>query len=266
MTDKIIKLNTARNCLRYILRAYDIKEIFVPYYICPTVKSAIRKENVKINFYHIDKNLMPCFDFAKNDFILYPNYFGICFKNVQLLAQKYKNLIVDNAHSFYSTPSGLVSFNSLRKFFQPKYGIKDGAYLYCGKNLEQSFLQANEYEIENYNFENVVKNENRLDEEDILLMSKTSENIISSIDFEEEKSIRLKKFEHFHKKYKSINKLDINLENDEIPFVYPLLTDDENIGYELEKQGLMIFRYWNGIPKGFAEYDFYKNLVPVPIY
>ena len=72
----------------------------------------------------------------------------------------------------------------MRKFFQPKYSIKDGAYLYCGKNLEQSFLQANEYEIENYNFENVVKNENRLDEEDILLMSKTSENIISSIDFD----------------------------------------------------------------------------------
>ena len=195
MTDKIIKLNTARNCLRYILRAYDIKEIFLPYYICPTVKSAIRKENLKINFYHIDKNLMPCFDFTENDFILYPNYFGICFKNVQRLAQKYKNLIVDNAHSYYSVPSGLASFYSLRKFFQPKYGIKDGAYLYCEKKLEQSFLQANEYKIENYNFENVVKNENRLDEEDILLMSKTSENIISSIDFEEEKSIRLKNIE-----------------------------------------------------------------------
>lgn len=266
MTKTLIKLNTARNCLRYILRAYDIKEIFVPYYICPTVKSAIRKENVKINFYHIDKNFMPVQNFDENDFILYPNYFGICSKNVKILAQKYKNLIVDNAHSFYSAPSGLASFNSLRKFFQPKYGVKDGAYLYCRKNLKQSFSQADEYEIENYNFENIVKNENRLDEEDILLMSKTSENIIFSINFEEEKSRRLENFEHFHKKYKSINKLDINLENGEIPFVYPLLTDSENIGYELEKQGLMIFRYWNGIPKGFAEYDFYKNLVPVPIY
>ena len=266
MTDKIIKLNTARNGLKYILRAYDIKEIFVPYYICPTVKSAIRKENVKINFYHIDKNFMPCFDFDENDFILYPNYFGICSKNVKILAQKYKNLIVDNAHSFYSAPSGLASFNSLRKFFQPKYGIKDGAYLYCNRVLEETFSQADEYEIENYNFENIVKNENRLDEEDILLMSKTSENLISSINFEEEKSRRFENFEYFHKKYKSINKLDINLENAEIPFVYPLLTDSENIGYELEKQGLMIFRYWNGIPKGFAEYDFYKNLVPVPIY
>ena len=95
----------------------------------------------------------------------------------------YKNLIVDNAHSFYSKPSGLASFNSLRKFFQPKYGIKDGAYLYCNRVLEETFSQADEYKIENYNFENIVKNENRLDEEDILLMSKTSENIISSVNF-----------------------------------------------------------------------------------
>ena len=43
------------------------------------------------------------------------------------------------------------------------------------------------------------------------------------------------------------------------------VTKDENIGYELENQGLMIFRYWNGIPKHFEEYDFYKFLVPIPI-
>lgn len=266
MAKNLVKLNTARNCLRYILKAYGIKEINVPFYICPTIKSAIRKENVKINFYHIDKNFMPIQEFKENDFILYPNYFGICSKNVRILSKKYKNLIVDNAHSFYSEPIGLASFNSLRKFFQPNYGIKSGAYLYIDKLLEENFSNSKEYKIEDYNFENLVKNENILDEEDILLMSKTTENLILSIDFEEEKSKRLENFEKFHKKYKSINQLDINLEKGEIPFVYPLLTTDEKIGYELEKQELMIFRYWNGIPKKFDEYDFYKFLVPIPIY
>ena len=57
MTKNLIKLNTARNCLRYIIRAYGIEEIYVPYYICPTIKSAIRKEKAKINFYHVDKNI-----------------------------------------------------------------------------------------------------------------------------------------------------------------------------------------------------------------
>lgn len=266
MAKSIIKLNTARNCLRYILRVYSVSEIFVPYYICPTIKSAIRKENVKIKFYHIDNDFLPTQSFKENDFILYPNYFGICSKNVKFLSKKYKNLIVDNAHSFYSEPLGLASFNSLRKFFQANYGIKNGAYLYCEKVLGEEFEQAENYEIVDYNFENIVKNENKLDEEDILLMSKTSENIISTINFEEEKLKRLEKFKDFHEKYKSVNKLELNLEKDEIPFVYPLLTEDENIGYELENQGLMIFRYWNGIPNKFKEYYFYKYLVPVPIY
>ena len=265
MTKNLIKLNTARNCLRYIIRAYGIEEIYVPYYICPTIKSAIRKEKAKINFYHVDKKFMPVNDFGKDYFILYPNYFGICSKNVQILSKKYKNLIVDNAHSFYSDSLGLASFNSLRKFFQLKFGIKEGAYLYCDRVLEENFSQSADYEIDDYNYENLVKNENRLDEEEILLMSKTTENIFSSIDFEQEKTHRLEKFKSFHKKYKLINQLCINLEDGEIPFVYPLLTKDENIGYELENQGLMIFRYWNGIPKHFEEYDFYKFLVPIPI-
>lgn len=261
----LIKLNTARNCLRYIIKAYNISNIYVPYYICPTVKTALRKEDIKIKFYHIDKNFMPVCKFNENDFILYPNYFGICTNNIEYLEKKYKNLIVDNAHSFYSKPYGLASFNSLRKFFQPNYGIKDGAYLYTDKILDTTFETASNYQICDYSFENIVKNENKLDEEDIKIISKTTENLIKNIDFEKEKERRLSNFYEYHKIYSDKNELKINLQKDEPPFVYPLLTKDEELGYKLEKQGLMIFRYWQGIPKHFEEYDFYKYLIPIPI-
>jgi len=265
MSKQIIKLNTARNCLRYIVRAYAIKSINIPYYICNTVKTALRKENVKINFYHINKNFLPICEFNENDFILYPNYFGICTKNVEFLENKYKNLIVDNAHSFYSKPCGLASFSSLRKFFQANYGIKEGAYLYANKILNNDFKIAENYKIAEYNFENIVKNENKIDEEDIKLISETTENLMNNINFEEEKQKRLSNFYKYHKLYSNKNELKINLQKDEIPFVYPLLTKDEQLGYELEKQGLMIFRYWNGIPKHFEEYEFFKYLIPIPI-
>lgn len=264
-TKQLIKLNTARNCLRYIVRSYNLKTIHIPYYICNTVKTALRKENVKINFYHIDKNFMPVCEFNKDDFILYPNYFGICTNNVEFLEKKYKNLIVDNAHSFYSNPCGLASFNSLRKFFQPDYGIKNGAYLYTDKLLNEKFDISENYETVEYNFENIVKNENLLDKEDIKLISETTENLMKTIDFEEEKQKRLSNFYKYHELYSNKNELRLNLKQNEYPFVYPLLTKDEGIGYKLEKQGLMIFRYWNGIPKNYDEYDFYRYLVPIPI-
>ena len=36
---EIIRLNSARNALRYLLKAYKIPKICVPYYICPRFRS-----------------------------------------------------------------------------------------------------------------------------------------------------------------------------------------------------------------------------------
>lgn len=104
-----IALNCVRNCLRYIIRAFNIKEICVPYYTCPVVWQAIKKEECKMKFYHIDKNFMPIVDIHENDYILYTNYFGICAKNVKKLAKKFKNLIVDNSQAFYMPKYGIAS-------------------------------------------------------------------------------------------------------------------------------------------------------------
>ena len=73
-----VKLNTARNALRYIIKAFKIEELYIPYYICPSLRSAVKKENCKLIFYHIDNNFSPVLEFPKNAFVLYPNYFGVC--------------------------------------------------------------------------------------------------------------------------------------------------------------------------------------------
>ena len=75
-----IYLNTGRNCLIFIIRAYGIKEIYIPYYYCPSVRLAISKENCKIKFYHIDKNFKCIEKLPKEAYIVYPDYFGICAK------------------------------------------------------------------------------------------------------------------------------------------------------------------------------------------
>lgn len=133
----MIKLNLARNCLKYIVRAYGINTIFVPYYSCNSVWKALREEGCKLHFYHINKNMMPIIQNSvnKNDFILYINYFGLCYENCTKLAKLYSNLIVDNTQSFYCKSIGLASFNSLRKFFK----VQNGAYLHINKILEEKF-------------------------------------------------------------------------------------------------------------------------------
>lgn len=264
---KLVKLNTARNCLRYIIRAYNINTIYVPHYICPSIKSTLKKEIVNVEYYHIDERFMPTCKFKPKDYILYPNYFGICTNNVKKLEKQYKNLIVDNSHAFYAEPMGLASFNSLRKFFQMQYGVLDGAYLYTEKIMERPFRTADDYEIdENMTYERIVKNEHRLDNEQIMYMSKTTEKIMSGINFEQEKINRINNYKKFEEKLKKTNELNISLEEYEYPFVYPYYTHDKDFGTNLEKQGLLIYRYWDGLPSTFDEYNFYKYLVPIPLY
>lgn len=260
----ILKLNLARNCLRYIIRAYSIKKLYMPFYICPTLRQAARKEDCRIVFYHIDKDFYPVMDFNENDFILYPNYFGLCSENVFKLSKKYKNLIVDNAHNFYMPDCGLASFNSLRKFFN----VKDGAYLYISKKLDEDIVK-DDYFYEKFcgclNYEQLVENEQRLDSEDIKLISDCTEEHFSYINLEEQKTLRLKKFRKFHDRFGASNDLEIKLGEYDVPFVYPYLIKDEDAGKKLEQEGYLILRYWESLPENFTEYDFYKYLIPVPL-
>ena len=99
----------------------------------------LRQEGCRLHFYHINKNFMPLCEFNKNDFILYINYFGLCDENCKTLEKKYPNIIIDNTQSFYSKPSGLASFNSLRKFFK----VQNGAYLYTKISINTNFQTDN---------------------------------------------------------------------------------------------------------------------------
>lgn len=94
------------------------------------MRHAVVKEQCKPIFYHIDDEFMPAQDFPKSAYILYPNYFGICDKNIDKLINLYPNLIVDNAHAYYAKPRGFASFNSAKKFLP----VTEGACLWIGEN------------------------------------------------------------------------------------------------------------------------------------
>lgn len=149
-----LKFDYAHSSLEYLIKFYKIKEIYIPYYLCDVIRHSVIKTGCKPLFYHIDDNFMPQKDFEKNSFILYPNYFGICDKNVNEMEKIYPNLIVDNAHSFFSPPQGFACFNSTRKFIRVEYGShlyiknnnrEDEKYTKCPKSRLEEFKNLHEY-------------------------------------------------------------------------------------------------------------------------
>ena len=52
LNDRIL-LNSGRNALKYIVKAYNIMEIYVPFYTCRFVWDILKDEGCKVNFYHV---------------------------------------------------------------------------------------------------------------------------------------------------------------------------------------------------------------------
>lgn len=268
----VIALNTARNALRYIIQTYKIKEIYAPYYTCPVVWQVIEKEDCKIKYYHIDNSFMPTEDFPQEAFVLYTNYFGICAKNVKVLAKKYKNLIVDNAQAFYMPKYGIASFNSIRKFF----GIPDGALLYTDKKSDENFEQDTSYQRcshllkrldinAKFGYQDFQNNENSLINEPIKYVSNLSKTIFNSIDTDKVKHIRLNNFRFLHSKLKQFNEFNIKLDCDDVPLVYPYLVKNLSFRQKLIQNNIYVAQYWNPLPEEYQENIFQKYILPLPI-
>lgn len=260
LKDKIL-LNSGRNCLKYTLRTYEIEQINLPYYICPVVRQAINEENVKMKFYHIDKNFLPTEDFAENEYILYPNYFGLCNRQAEYLTKKYKNLINDNAHAFFAPKNGIASFSSPRKFFN----VNDGGILDIDKKLDEFFEQDLDRNIVITDFDSFCKNEISIDNEPIKIMSQKTQNLLKNVDFEQKMQKNRQFFAKIDQKLKKNNILNFEISNEEVPMCYPFLSknfnDTEKLANKLENAGIYLIKYGTNLPKSYPEYDFTKILM-----
>ncbi len=258
-----IAINCARNGLKYIIKAFDIKKINVPYYTCPVVWEAIEETGCEIQYYKINKDLMPECEFDNENYILYTNYFGICSNNIKKLSKKYKNLIVDNAQAFYMKPMGIGSIYSPRKFF----GAPDGGYVYCKKIPNETYekdcsshtrISHLVKRIEggaNFGYDDFNKNEDSLRKTEIKYMSDLTAYILSHINYKEAKEKRLRNFNYLHKILKKYNKLKIAL-TDDIPMYYPLYIENNKLREELVRNNIYIPKCWRG-----GEYKQYNSIL-----
>lgn len=128
----VLQFRYAHEALEFIISKYNIESIHIPYYLCDVVRHTLFKEGCKPLFYHIDDNFMPLKEFREEDYVLYPNYFGICDKNADELAKMHPKLILDNAHAYYSKPQGFACFNSAYKF-----NLGNFANLWIENNFEK---------------------------------------------------------------------------------------------------------------------------------
>ena len=275
-----LAFNTARNCLRFLIRHNRIKQIAIPDYNCDAVKSAIRKENCNFYFYRVGRDLIPDISNMKDsDWLYIVNYYGQNAGFIEAVINTHKNVIVDNVQAFFCKPfKGVDNIYTCRKFF----GVSDGAYL-----LPRDNSMLHEYEklatdksgnrlgavLGRYeddagsHFKEYQEIEENLDKLPILKMSCITHWLLRSTDYEHVISVRNSNFLFFQERLNGIN--EIAVRNNVGPYVYPLLIKNGlSIRKKLIEQNIFVSTLWpNAMQSSETNSDaFYlaSNLLPIP--
>ena len=275
-----IRLNTGRNCLEYILRARGYKKVYVPYYTCEAVMEPINKLGIPYEYYHIDFHfeIRDRFTLKADEALLYTNYFGLKQRYVEQLAEKTgTRLIVDNTQAFYAKPiQGIDTFYTCRKFF----GVADGAYLYTDKLLDDEFVQDESYDrmahllkridlSAEQGFADFRKVDDGLDNQPIRKMSKLTQRVMQSIDYESAAQKRRENYQMLHEVLGEENSLALPFENDAVPMVYPYFAPIKGLRDKLIENKVFVARYWPNVldwtTKGDIEYLLAYQMQPLPI-
>ena len=272
-----LRLNTARNCFEYILRARKYTKVYIPYYTCDVMLEPLKKCNVDYVFYHINEQLEPVktYPLQPNEAFLYTNYYGLKQRCVERLAEQYgKQLIVDNAQAFFAEPiEGIDTFYSARKFF----GVSDGAYLYTDVRLDMGLEQDQSYQRMSHlliradigaeaGYSEFKKNDDSLIDNPIRLMSNLTEKILCSIDYESAKRLRRSNYKQLDEQLSAKNGIHLTMDEDAVPMVYPYLTDDATLRQRLIANRIYVATYWPNIVDSFMyETILRDDLLPLPI-
>ena len=275
-----IRLNTGRNCLEYILRVRGYKKVFVPYYTCEAVMEPINKLGIPYEFYHIDVHfeIRDRFSLKEGEALLYTNYFGLKQRYVEQLAETIgSRLIVDNTQAFYAKPiPGIDTFYTCRKFF----GVPDGAYLYCDKELDEEIEQDYSYDRVAHlvkridisaedGFKDFRRVDDGLDNQPVRKMSKLTQRMVQSIDYEAAAQRRRANFLILHKVLGKENNLELQLEDDAVPMVYPYLVPIKGLREKLIENKIFVARYWPNVldwtTNDDIEYLLAFQMQPLPI-
>lgn len=278
-----ILVNSGRHALEYIIRSVgkQIRTIWLPYYTCDVILQPIRRAGLNFRFYSIDKKLEIDDNIVLKDdeYIIVNNYFGIKDEYISKLIRIYrKRLIVDNAQAFYC-PEELGSnyIYSPRKFF----GLPDGGIVFSTSLLEEELPQGLSYDRcshllkridkdAGYGYDDFKTNSLKLNDEPLSCMSKLTQRLLGTINYDWAKIKRTSNYEMLHSALSSSNLLQLpNRDTFTCPMIYPYCSNDNSLRKKLIDNKIYVATYWPNVfkwcSKETLEYQFAETIIPLPI-
>lgn len=259
----IVSLDCGRSAFWYALKVIKPSKLYVPYLNCANSTDPADDLGIPYEYYYLDSDLTPNNIQPKdNEAVMWINYYGNATKKqiqkVKMLCSR-TNLIIDNCHAFFSEPiEDAYNCYSARKFF----GVCDGAYLIKTGIPKIELPQSESSDYMHFILAAIEKGTNAIYSENLenekrlgmtaMKMSKLTQKILSSIDYEQIKEIRRRNMLCLHRNLEKYNKFDVNVES-ETHMYYPLLIFDDEIRQRIVNRHIYTPTWWKHVPDYFQK-------------
>lgn len=116
-----IELNSGRSCILKALELNNIRKIWLPRYLCPTVKNFLQEYGMEVKEYNIDKQFIPIdLHYSADAMLLWTRYYGcISHSALDKIREVWPDgqIIIDNTQAFFEKPI-ITAYNiySIKKF------------------------------------------------------------------------------------------------------------------------------------------------------
>lgn len=272
-----VALNTARNALVYLVRAINIKKLYLPRFLCDSVSGVCIREGVPYEEYAIGADWLPK-EFPPiedGSWLYFVNYYDqLSDEQILSVKKQYPNLILDHVQAFFHRPpEGIDTIYSCRKYF----GVPDGAYLITDAVLNEPLItdismdrmrhllgrlegkSASDY------YTDFQRNDAAFDALELRAMSKLTHTLLGAIDYDAAKAQREENFSFLAECLGERNPLNVKMPCG--PYAYPFYCENGmELKKRLAKEGLFIPTLWPNVcnPKDTMESRFAMNILPLP--
>ena len=279
--ENLLHFDCGRSCLEYLITVNDIKKIYIPLFLCDSIKERCDRCGVSVEYYEIDRyfHILDEKKIKKDEWIYLVNYYGQLSNDyMNCIYAKYQNLIIDNVHAYFTPPmKGIDTLYSCRKFL----GVADGGILYArkrdvifeeeiktDKSFDRMHFLLGRFEgLASDYYEEYKENNDDFSFREMKWMSNLTENLCRWIDDQRVRKIRDENFKLLDDFLSDINEL--NVTNVPGPYAYPFLhKNGSKMRKELINKKIYIPQLWpevldyckdNSVEKYYAE-----NILPLP--
>ena len=274
----LLPLNTGRNALAYLIRARQIRKLYIPRFLCDSVSDLCSREDCRIAYYPIGADFLPILPTKPeaDSWIYVVNYYGqITNPQLEQMKLRWNNLIFDNVQAFFQRPvPGVDTIYSCRKFF----GVPDGAYLATdavpialardvSKDRMTHILGRFEGPCASDYYADFKENDRSFRELPLMEMSRLTRNLLGALDYEGIRRRRNANWAVLHEALKLRNPLKLNAP--EGPYMYPFYCENGmEIKKKLAEKKIFIPTLWPNVLEqdaGALERDYAQNILPLPV-